>query len=118
MPNEKDSKITVPAGASAKDLPETPLPWADLTDKFPGAKQPSGAAIFVPRDHPDYPPTWLTRHYGLMSIGWPGVNGKKFEPGKPIHLQYRIWIHPGAVDVPGLKDAYEAYLASGAVHWE
>ena len=29
--NEKDSTITVPAGASPKDLPETPLPWADLT---------------------------------------------------------------------------------------
>ena len=64
MKNEKDSTITVPAGTSAKDLPDTPLPWADLTCKFAGAKQPSGAAIFIPRDHPDYPPTWLTRHYG------------------------------------------------------
>jgi hypothetical protein len=115
---EKDSTITVPAGASTKDLPETPLPWADLTDTFPGAKQPSGAAIFVPTDHPNYPPTWLTRHYGLMSIGWPGVNGKKFEAGKPIHLQYRLWIHPGAVDVARLKAAYDAYVSAGAVHWE
>ncbi len=34
--NEKDSTITMPAGAAAKDLPDTPLPWADLTCKFAG----------------------------------------------------------------------------------
>ncbi len=116
--NEKDSTITVPAGAAAKDLPDTPLPWADLTCKFAGEKQPSGAAIFIPRDHPNYPPTWLTRHYGAMCVGWPGVNGKTFEPGQPIHLHYRLWIHPGAVDVAALKAAYEAYAAAGEIHWE
>ena len=35
----KDSTITVPAGTAAKDLPDTPLPWADLTCHFAGAKQ-------------------------------------------------------------------------------
>jgi hypothetical protein len=116
--NEKDSTITVPAGMSPNDLPDTPLPWADLTSKFAGAKQPSGAAIFIPRDHPDYPPTWLTRHYGAQCVGWPGIHGKTFEPGKPIHLHYRIWIHPAAVDVTTLKAAYDAYLASSESHWE
>ncbi len=116
--NEKDSTVTVPAGAAPRDLPDTPLPWADLTYKFAGEKQPSGAAIFIPRDHPDYPPTWLTRHYGPLCVGWPGVNGKTFEPGKPIHLHYRLWIHPAAVDVAWLKAAYEAYLAAAESHWE
>jgi hypothetical protein len=115
---EKDSTITVPAGSASKDLPETPLPWADLTDTFAGQKQPSGAAIFIPRDHPNYPPTWLTRHYGPLCVGWPGVNGQTFEPGKPIHLRYRIWIHSGAVGGPALKSAYEAYLAAQETHWE
>ncbi len=115
---EKDSTITVPAGTSPEDLPDTPLPWADLTYKFAGEKQPSGAAIFIPRDHPNYPPTWLTRHYGPLCVGWPGVNGKTFEPGKPIHLHYRIWIHAAAVDVAGLRAAYEAYLAGNEAHWE
>ncbi len=118
VPSEKDSTITVPAGASSKDLPDTPLPWADLTCKFAGAKQPSGAAIFVPRDHPDYPPAWLTRHYGALCVGWPGVNGKTFKPGKPIRLHYRIWIHAAAVDVVALRAAYEAYLAGADAHWE
>ena len=116
--NEKDSTITVPAGTSSKDLPDTPLPWADLTARFAGAKHPSGAAIFIPRDHPDYPPTWLTRHYGALCVGWPGVNGKTFEPGKPIHLHYRIWIHAATVDLAALKAAYEACLAETEAHWE
>jgi hypothetical protein len=115
---EKDAKITVPTGAPPQDLPDTPLPWADLTYKFAGQEQPSGAAIFVPRDHPDYPPAWLTRHYGPLCIGWPGVAGKTFEPGKPIHLHYRIWIHAAAVDLAGLNAAYEAYLDEAQSHWE
>jgi hypothetical protein len=116
--NEKDSTITVPAGASPNDLPDTPLPWADLTCKFAGAEQPSGAAIFIPRDHPNYPPTWLTRHYGALCVGWPGVKGKTFKPGEPIHLRYRVWIHAGAVDVAALKAADEAYLSESGARWE
>jgi hypothetical protein len=116
--DEKQAVITVPGGAAAKDLPETPLPWADMTYPFAGPKQPSGAAIFVPRDHPDYPPTWLTRHYGALCLGWPGVNGKTFQPGEPIRLRYRVWIHANAVETAGLKAAYDAYLAGDAAHWE
>jgi len=116
--NEKESTITVSGGASPNDLPDTPLPWADLTGQFARAKQPSGAAIFIPRDHPNYPPTWLTRHYGALCVGWPGVNGKTFDPGKPIRVHYRIWIHPAAVDVGTLQVAYAAYLAANAARWE
>jgi hypothetical protein len=115
--NEKQAVITVPEGAPAQDMPEKPLPWADMTYPFI-AKQPSGAAIFVPRDHPDYPPTWLTRHYGPLCLGWPGVNGKTFPPGEPIHLRYRVWIHSGAIDAAALKAVYDAYLAGNTAHWE
>jgi hypothetical protein len=115
--DQKQAIVTDPSGAEAKDKPEAPLPWADM--KYPFiAKQPSGAAIFVPKDHPDYPPTWLTRHYGPLCLGWPGVNGKTFPPGEPIHLRYRVWIHSGAVDGAALKAAYEAYLAGNSAHWE
>ncbi len=113
-----DSTITVPAGTSKEDLPETRLPWADLSAKFAGQEGASGAAIFVPRDHPDYPPTWLTRHYGPLCVGWPGVKDKTFEPGKPIQLQYRVWIHSGTVGVADLESAYAAYLDAAKVRWE
>ena len=116
--NAKDSVITVPKGPAKEDLPETPLPWADLTAKMRGAAAPSGAAIFIPCEHPDYPPTWLTRHYGPLCVGWPGVKSRTFEPGKPIRLSYRIWIHPSSVGVEPLQQAYDAYTATAKVKWE
>lgn len=114
--DQKKSTITVPSGTPKEDLPDTPLPWADMTASFTGGKGPSGTALFVPLDHPDYPPTWLTRHYGPLCIGWPGVNGKTFPPGQPIHLSYRLWIHAGAATGEELKQAYAAYTAK--VKWE
>ena len=101
--------ITTPLGNGKEDLPMTRLPWADLTAEFPGVAQPGGAAIFVSPNHPDFPPMWLTRHYGVLCLGWPGVDAKSFEPGKPIRLQYRVWIHRGAADAERLKKAYSAY---------
>jgi hypothetical protein len=47
-------------------------------------------------------------------VGWPGVKDKTFEPGKPIRLGYRLWIHKTGVDVEQLKQAYDAYTAKAA----
>lgn len=114
----QDTRITVPAGVSKEDLPDTPLEWADLTAKFAGAPTSSGAAIFIDPGHPDYPPTWLTRHYGVLCVGWPGVKPQTFEPGKPIKLNYRVWIHKDAPEVAAIQQAYDAYKAAMAVKWE
>ena len=114
----EDTRITVPAGVSKEDLPDTPLEWADLTAKFAGAPGPSGAAILVDPGHPDYPPTWLTRHYGVLCVGWPGVKPQPFEPGQPIRLNYRVWIHRDAPDVAAVQQAYDAYKAALAAKWE
>ena len=130
VPNEIN-RITVPSGITSEDLPEMPLPWADYTSNFyrnglgvafpdggvqagailnlPLKDQPSGATIFIPKTHPDFPPTWLTRHYGPLCVGWPGVVGKKFQPGEKIELRYRMWIHEGAVTVPQIEKAYKEY---------
>jgi hypothetical protein len=84
------NRITVPTGIADKDLPETPLAWADYTSNFDKEKRPTGAAIFVPKTHPDFPPTWLTRYYGPLCVGYPGVNGKTYKPDEKIELRYRI----------------------------
>jgi hypothetical protein len=110
--NEKESVITVPSGRTKDDLPDTPLAWADLSAPFGAKSGPSGAAIFVDPGHPDYPPTWLTRHYGCQCVGWPGVKPKTFEPGVPIRLNYRIWIHRGQPDTAAIKAAYDGYAAA------
>jgi hypothetical protein len=108
----KDVTITVPEGVTTEDLYETPLAWVDYTAKFPDAPGPSGATIMIPPSHPDFPPTWLTRHYGPQCIGWPGVKPRTFPPGEPIRLSYRLWIHKDAASPEELAKAYEAYKAS------
>lgn len=106
----QNTVITTPLGTGSEDLPMTRLPWADLTAEYPGMAQPSGAAIFVSTSHPDYPPMWLTRHYGVLCLGWPGVDAKSLEPGSPTRLDYRLWIHRGSVDGQILKQAYAGYV--------
>lgn len=115
--SEPATVITVPSGPTEADLPEAPLPWADYTSKLGGTSTFSGAAIFVDPAHPDYPPTWLTRHYGALCVGWPGVNSKTFEPGEPIRLNYRIWIHESAGKTGQLQQAYDAYAAAQKAKW-
>ena len=119
-PSRKDENtvITVPSGPAEADLPETRLPWADFTSKLGGASMQSGAAVFVDPGHPDYPPTWLTRHYGPLCVGWPGVESKTFQPGSPIRLNYRIWIHKAAVETDQIQQAYDAYAAAMNAGWE
>jgi len=101
--------ITTPLGQGEEDLSMTRLPWADLSARFAGRAQPSGVALFVAPDHPDFPPEWLTRHYGVLCLGWPGVKPKTFQPGELIRCRYRVWIHRGAPDVEKVKRAFGAY---------
>ena len=119
-PARKDPStvITVPSGRTTGDLPDTPLAWADFTSKFGDQPAPSGAAVFVDPAHPDYPPTWLTRHYGPLCVGWPGVAPKTFQSGTPIRLNYRIWIHKTATETTQIQQAYDGYAASMKAGWQ
>lgn len=114
----KDTAITVESGKTERDLPDTRLKWADITGHAAGAKGRSGCAVFCPTDHPDYPPTWLTRHYGPLCIGWPGVKPKTFPPGQPFRLRYRLWVHRGDASLEALQTQYEGYVALDKVRWE
>jgi hypothetical protein len=109
--------ITTPLGDKPEDLAMTRLPWADLSAQFAGTAGRSGAAIFISPDHPDYPPTWLTRHYGVLCVGWPGVAGATLQPGHPVQCRYRIWIHRGTADAGRLKQAYRSYEAGTRLQW-
>ena len=87
----------------------THLAWADLSAQFAGRERPSGAAIFIAPDHPDFPPEWLTRHYGVLCVGWPGIGARTFQPGEKIRCRYRVWIHRGAPGVEELRRTYGEY---------
>ncbi|MBN1394157.1 MAG: PmoA family protein [Pirellulales bacterium] len=110
--------IAVPGRVSGDDLVNVRLPWADLTYPFGGASSRSGAALFVDPAAPDYPPAWLTRHFGVLCVGWPGVEGKTFPPGEPIRLAYRVWIHKSALGSDRLQRAYQGYAESAKTRWE
>lgn len=114
----KESTIIVEEGVTKADLPDTPLKWADFTTQYEGVPHESGGAVFIHPAHPDYPPTWLTRHYGPLCVGWPGVNKRTFEPGRPIHLQYRLWLHKKPGEHQRLMAEYEAFLAATKARWE
>jgi hypothetical protein len=105
--------ITVPAGRTSEDLVVTRLPWADFCGDFnkKGQGNFSGAAIFVHPSHPDYPPSWMTRHYGLLSVGWPGVTAQTFPAEKTFSCRYRLWVHRGTPAAAEIEKAYEAFCA-------
>ena len=101
--------ITVPSGRTREDLLLTKLPWADFSADFKKPGQFSGAAILVNPTHPDYPPTWMTRHYGMLAVGWPGVTPQTFPSGMSFGCRYRIWVHRGAPTPSEIQKAYESY---------
>jgi hypothetical protein len=109
-----NTAITIPSGLTKQDLPMTNLPWADLTRLWDAEKKTSGAAIFVHPSHPDFPPQWLTRHYGVLCLGWPGVKPAKFQPGEVIRCRYRICIHRGQVSAERLAQAFDDYKTAPA----
>ena len=102
--------ITGPDGVTGKDLVNTRLKWADLTAPFRQEGKKSGAAIFIPPTHPDHPPTWLTRHYGCLCVGWPGVEARTLQPGEQVTCSYRVLIHRGQLSSDDLERAYARYI--------
>jgi hypothetical protein len=116
--SERQAAITTPSGRTSGDLVMARLPWADLTAPLGGATAPSGAALMAHPEHPDFPPQWMARRYGAMCPGWPGVDNKTLDPGKPVRLSYRVWIHKSAVELADLERAYAAYTAAIEAQWE
>jgi len=108
----KTTIITVPEGRTDEDLVMTPLPWADFVGDLGGRPDAlSGAAIFVHPDHRDFPPEWMTRQYGMLAAGWPGVKPQTIPAGESVSLKYRLWIHRGNPEAVEIQEAYEAYRA-------
>ena len=87
----------------------THLPWADFSARFGKASHPSGMAIFVSPDHPNFPPMWLTRHYGALCLGWPGVEPKTFSANVPIRCRYQVWIHRDTPQSAALEDIFRNF---------
>jgi hypothetical protein len=110
----RNTVITVPSGRASDDLLITKLAWADLSARFNDSPAPSGAAIFVHASHPNFPPEWMTRDYGLLAVGWPGVSPKTLSAGQSVTCRYRIWIHRGVPDASAIQKTYDDYSKAAA----
>lgn len=97
-----------------KDLNQLRATWADYSAIFlrrPGQpnKQRTGVAVLVNPQHPDFPPEWITRFYGVLNVSYPGLKMLELPKGQPLRLRYRLWIHRGNAVEGQVDAAYKAY---------
>jgi len=102
----KGAVMTTDQGTLKKDTTHQPFHWADLST------EKTGVAVFVSPDHPDFPPNWLIRnsYAGILNVSWPGLRAVVLQPGDPVFLRYRIYIHKGDVKEGRVKKAYDRYV--------
>ena len=91
------------------------LPWADLTGDLGGKPDVlSGAALFAHPGNPEFPPEWMTRQYGMLAAGWPGVKPQTISKNESVTLRYRLWVHRGNPEAVDIQKAFETYRSSRA----
>ncbi|MDQ3439486.1 MAG: PmoA family protein [Planctomycetota bacterium] len=109
----KTTVITVPNGRAKKDLVVAKLPWADLSGDLGGKPDAlTGAALFAHPTNRDFPPEWMTRGYGMLAAGWPGVKPQTIGKDESVTLQYRLWIHRGNPEAADIQKAFETYRST------
>lgn len=98
--------MTTDKGVLKEDAVHTPFLWADLSTAD------GGLAIFVSPDHPDFPTKWMVRasYAGIINVSWPGLGSAVLQPGEPVILRYRIYVHRGDAETGGVKTAYSQYI--------
>jgi hypothetical protein len=105
----EDTVLTTVQGKQDQDSNLQPSPWADLSARFGGRAQASGAAVFIDADNPAFPNGWCLRHYGFLGVNWPGADTFTLRPGEPVELRYRVWVHRGGADDGVVSAAYESF---------
>jgi len=104
--------ITADEGVQKKDSNDKTFPWADLSARFGGKPAMAGAAVFV---HPGTPANrkprgWTIRHYGFLGPNWPHLEPYTLEPGAPVTLRYRVYVHRGDAAEGKVAEAYARYV--------
>jgi hypothetical protein len=51
----------------------------------------------------------MTREYGLLAVGWPGIRPQSLPAGKTVSLRYRIWVHRGVPEASEIQKVYDTY---------
>jgi len=99
--------MTTDKGPLEKDVTNVPYRWADISTPE------RGVAVFVSPGHPGFPVHWLIRnsYAGVLNPSWPGNDTTVLEPGSPVTLRYRIYIHRGDAVSGRVMQAYSDYVS-------
>ncbi len=114
VPPGRDKIITGPSGWLKNSSNHVQMPWVDYSGRFNADQTFSGGSIFVPTHHPDFPPGWTIRYYGVFGVAWPGTKHVMMQPGDEVEISYRVWLHGGDVDGGNVREAYDAYALTQA----
>lgn len=96
-------------GVEQRDSDLKEFPWADFSATWNGSNVTSGLSIFSNPSNPKFPPGWILRHYGYLGVSWPGLGVHTINPGKPLVLTHRVWIHKGKAEQGKSATAYNVY---------
>ncbi len=71
--------------------------WADLSGTFPGATSGAGVTILQKSSNPYHPGDWIEYpELNWLQPTFPAAETRyALEPGRPLLLRYRLWIHAG-----------------------
>ena len=99
--------MTTDKGPLEKDVTNVPYRWADISTPE------RGVAVFVSPDHPGFPIPWLIRnsYAGVLNPSWPGNDTTILQPGSPVSLRYRVYIHRGDAVSGKVTQAYSDYVS-------
>jgi len=107
--------ITTPDGVEQGDSDRKPFAWADESAKFRGASVFSGAAVFQHATNPNFPAGWCLRHYGFVGVSWPALESFTLQPGRPLSLRFRVWVHDGDAKQGRVAEAYRLFAEPPAL---
>jgi hypothetical protein len=58
----------------------------------------------------------MTRAYGLLAVGWPGVKSQTIESGMSMTCNYGVWIHRGRADAAKIQSIYDEFSSGSDKH--
>lgn len=101
-----NGRLITSQGSLSGDAVQEPFRWADIST------EQRGLAVMVHPDHPTFPPPWLLRNSygGVLNPEYPGLEADTLQPGEPVTLKYRIYIHEGQPGHSQLAHAYQRWL--------
>ena len=114
----EDAQIFSSNGFMASDSDLVPLPWADQSGRFGSDGSVSGVSIFQAPSNPQFPAGWCLRYYGFLGVSWPGEEIYTLEPGRPLTLSFRVWVHRGDWKEGRVEEAFDAFIEQPDETWE